>query len=426
MVKFDWVTARNAYEAHYIISSGVPFTHIISNMDQSGRRLKRPVVIDTNILLTRLDQLPLLDHVADLYIPKAVVNELVYLNGKENLTYNVKSALSYLEKRRAQRDPRIGSCISQSESAVAISPVSQNGSKVTNDDKILHWALHLQRQSIIPVTCFTQDLILQTKAIACGINATGDVKSLLISTSSEPPSFQVAGPLDVQIVPIIIDETFLIHRLGLLKTLTEQSGSLQQNSFRFLIHIPWQVLANLDQLKISHESVDTKMKASRAVHYILDCARNRSPWIRIQHVEQSLDQWMAQFKQGNVFILSQEPDFKSFMGFPVINEEKLLAEYFSGTCIQKACQVLPAVTASSQPWYRKLNTTSPKKVSGLQRNTLKSNSGGIPKQKQFTKPAHALNKGHLLKNVRRLPRIHQPYLVRSALDLKISPLLCIL
>ena len=69
-------------------------------MDQSGRRLKRPVVIDTNILLTRLDQLPLLDHVADLYIPKAVVNELVYLNGKENLTYNVKSALSYLEKRQ--------------------------------------------------------------------------------------------------------------------------------------------------------------------------------------------------------------------------------------------------------------------------------------------------------------------------------------
>lgn len=328
---------------------------------ENYRKPKKSVVVDTNVLMTHLDQLQMMDRDINIYVPKAVIDELTYLKEKEDLMIKAATALTYLQKRSANRDPRIGRCVLQSNREVADPCGITKRSKVSNDDKILHWALQLQKKLKVAICCFTQDVILQIKSIACGMNASGDNRTLLSNSATEQTLLNITSLAGGQIIHLIIDENVLIHRLSLVRTLVDQSESKEPQSFKFHVHIPWSAIVALDQLKVSNESVDVKMKASKVAHYLLDYIQKKTPWIHVQHMEVNLRHWLSQLKGQDVFILSEDLEVKFIMDIRVINEEKLLLMWFPETIVQNACRMLPTVPVSDHPWFHRLRPTIKKK-----------------------------------------------------------------
>ena len=344
-------------------------------MTESHRKRKRSIVIDTNILMTNLDQLHSIERKTDIYVPLVVIEELNYLQAKEDLRDKAQAALDYVKQRSSNRDPRIGRCVLQSIEEAVDSVKELKGSKVSNDDKVLYWALLLQREFQVAVSCFTQDVILQIKAMACGMNACGDSASLLseqeaLEPALEPAAIQSTGSEQCSTFDLIVDENFLVHRLSLLKTFINQSNSAGGHQTKFRICIPWKVMMTLDLLKVSNESVETKIKAARAAHFLLDHIRKRSPWIHIQDIETSPKQWLKQFSHNRVFILSEDLKLKFIANIRVINEEKLLLLWFAETFVQNACHVLPAMSTSTKPWFRQLRTSSSRYTSKKKRKKV--------------------------------------------------------
>ena len=366
---------------------------------------RKHTVIDTNILMTLLDKLKMPDRTTDIYVPKAVMDELNYLKDKEDLTTQVDMAKEYLQRRSPNRDPRLGRYVFET------SEVSQKrGCKVSNDDKILCWALQLQKELGVTVNCFSKDVILQIKAIACGMDAFSDNQTpvmmppdedvkvsnedvkvkqraaktahymlqhirspknqtLLGAAPSAAASPAAVGCKSSDTVDLIVDKNWLIHRLPLLETLLELNNF--EWTVKFRVHIPWRVMIALDLLKVSDESEEVKIKAAKMAKYLLQ--HIRSPWIGVQHMEADLQQWLEPLKERNCFVLSEDLRVKYIYDIRVINEEKLHLMYFSDTYIQTASRQLPPIPLSTQPWFRQLVTAINNKKKKTNGKVLKPN-----------------------------------------------------
>ena len=267
------------------------------------------VVVDTNILINSLDNIKTINDKVNIYVPKAVIEELANLYERDDddmlLKRKASSALIYLLKRKTNRDPRLANLI-------VVESDNLNIKTTSNDDKIIYCALHLKKTLKKTIGLLTMDVILEIKAIACGINtfSIDDPDLTNVIKTCVPVYINQRDPENrCEIIDLLVDENFLINRWGFLVTLVDISNGEIPHRHKFRIHIPRKALKVLDLLKVCDgcdDCVDRKRVAAKINRYLLDEIRNKSPWIDIQAINCPLVKWIDQIETKSLFMLNEK------------------------------------------------------------------------------------------------------------------------